>query len=126
MNRRILILIAALILISLGILALNKDFYYFKSILTERSKYPSTYFIEPTKMFVACYNTDDCIKAKGTACPPSRGGTEACINKNYMQEYLSSIDILSGKEWEISCPNVDKTTAKECSCINGICNLVSQ
>jgi len=89
-------------------------------------KYPSTYFIEPPSiLFVECHTNDDCLKIKGTACQPSKGGTEICINKNYMQEYLSNIETLSGKEWEVDCPEVNNISNKICSCVNNNCKLVN-
>jgi len=117
-------LLAIVVLIT--ILSFSNSYYFFKSITSEKSKYPSTYFIEPSSLFVACYTKDDCMKVKGTACPPSKGGAETCINKNYMQEYLSNIEILSGKEWEVNCPNIDSSTNKICLCINNVCKLVSE
>ena len=123
-----LIILSFVILIALVLASayFTNIYYHYKSLQSERVKYPSTYFIQPSNLLSSCYKTDDCIKIKGTACPPSKGGIETCVNKEHMQEYLSNIEYLSGKEWEVSCPNIDKTTNKECSCINNICSLVSQ
>lgn len=125
MNKIILISIFILSVTILAVITLSN--YNIKTIIRETPpKYPSTYFIEPpSEKFVSCYTNDDCIKIKGTACHPSNGGIETCVNKNYMQEYLSNIEILAGKEWEVSCPNINNTTNKDCSCINSICKLVS-
>lgn len=124
MKKNVLILVVILSVIIIAILAIANA-YYFKSFGNEKYKYPSTYFIEPSDLFLSCYKNDDCIKVKGTACPPSRGGIETCVNKNYMQEYLSNIEVLSGKEWEVNCPNIDSSTTIGCSCIDNVCKLVS-
>lgn len=125
--KKIVIIILVVVIIALALfLSLNINyFYYLKSFKIGGYKYPSTYFIEPSNLFVSCYKTDDCIKVKGSACQPSKGGVETCINKNYMQEYLSNIENLAGKYWEVNCPNVNNSTNKECSCVNNNCNLVS-
>jgi len=127
--KKYLIIILAVVAISAITLSayFTNTYYHYKSLQSEVSKYPSTYFIEPSSvLFVECYTVDDCIKVKGSACPPQKGGIEICINKNYMQQYLSSIETLSGKEWEVKCPSMDNSTNKECSCNNNTCKLVSQ
>jgi hypothetical protein len=127
MKRILILFLVAVIIVAIALSAyFSNVYYYFKSLASERARYPSTYFIEPSNSFVACYKTDDCIKVKGTACPPSKGGAEICINKEHMQEYLSNIEILSGKEWEVECPNINNSTNKECSCINNVCKLVGE
>jgi hypothetical protein len=127
--KKSLLIISSIIIIIVLVLTASyfSDIYYrYKWLQNERIRYPSTHFIEPSNSFVACYKTDDCIKVKGTACPPSKGGAEICINKEHMQEYLSNIEILSGKEWEVECPNINNSTNKDCSCINNVCKLVSE
>jgi hypothetical protein len=127
MKKILIILSIIVIAIALVFLApyFVNTYYDYKSLQGETSKYPSTYFIKPSNSFVSCYKDDDCLKVKGSACQPSNGGVETCINKNYMQEYLSSIDNLAGKEWEVECPNINNTTNRTCSCVNNVCNLVS-
>jgi len=127
MKRILILFLVAVIIVAIALSAyFSNVYYYFKSLASERARYPSTYFIEPSNLFLFCYKTDECIKVKGTVCPPSKGGTETCVNKEHMQEYLSNIETLGGKEWEANCPNIDYSTTKECSCVNNTCNLVSQ
>jgi len=122
----IIILIAAIaIVVVFSAPYIANAYYNYKSLQGETTKCPSTYFIKPSNLFSSCYKDDDCIKVKGSACQPSKGGIETCINKNYMQEYLSNIDNLAGKEWEVECPSINNTTSKGCSCVNNVCNLVS-
>lgn len=123
------IFIIALVLVVIAIalaMYFNNYYYFYKSLSSVNEKNPPTFLVGPSELFVACSKTDDCIKVKGSTCQPSKGGEEICINKNYMQEYLSSIETLEGKEWEVSCPNADKTTNRSCSCLNNVCQLVSQ
>ena len=82
-----------------------------------------TDFIEPPKDFINCYEDTDCIKVKGSACPPSQGGIEVCVNKNYFQEYISEIDKQAGPEGEVVCPQVFLVSNKTCGCIGGTCIL---
>lgn len=121
----IIISIVVIVTIILASAYFTDAYYNYKSLQAEKTKYPSTYFFEPSNLFVSCYNSDECIKIKGTACSPSNGGTETCINKEHMQEYLANIEISSGKEWEVDCPNVNNSTNKECSCVSNACKLVS-
>jgi hypothetical protein len=126
MKKSLIILSVAIIIVLVFLAAYFTNFYYhYKSLQGERVKYPSTYFIEPSSLFLTCYKADDCIKVKGTACPTSKGGVETCINKEHMQEYLSSIEVLSGKEWEANCPDINNSSSMECSCLNNVCRLVS-
>jgi hypothetical protein len=126
MKKILIIILAVVAIIAIALSAYFTNAYYnYKSLQGERTKYPSTYFFEPSSLFVACYTNDECIKVKGTACSPSKGGAETCINKEHMQEYLANIEITSGKEWEVNCPNINNSSNKECSCINNICSLVS-
>lgn len=104
----------------------NNYYYFYKSISSVSEKYPSTSLVEPSGQFTSCYSSDDCLKVRGSACQPSEGGEETCVNKNYMQEYLSNIDSLAGKEYEVSCPGINKTTDRSCSCVSDVCQLVSQ
>jgi hypothetical protein len=125
--KKILIIIIAVMTVAL-ILALpylTNAYYNYKSLQGGGTRYPSTYFFEPSNLFIACYTSDECIKIKGSACPPSRGGVETCINKEHMQEYLAKIEISSGKEWEVECPNTDNSTNRGCSCVNNSCEMVS-
>ena len=128
MKKYLIIILSAIAVAVIAMSAYFTNFYYhLKSLQVQGTKYPSTYFINPpSNLFIECRTTDDCIKIKGTACPPSKGGTETCVNKGHMQEYLSSIESLAGKEWEVDCPNVNKTTDKVCSCANNFCSLVRQ
>jgi len=126
--KKILILIpviAIIVLVLAAYFTLTNDYYYYKSLTSKKQKLSPTYFIEPSNLLLTCYNDDNCIKVKGSACQPSKGGTETCINKNHMQEYLSNIENLEGKEWEVSCPDINNSTNKTCSCVNGDCKLVS-
>jgi len=123
-NFLIIISIVIIAIVTALMTSFTNIFYYFKSLSSEKEKYPSTYFIEPSNLFKECHTTDDCIKVKGTSCPPSKGGVETCVNKNYMQEYLSNIETLTDKEWESNCPNIDSSTDRECSCVNNVCDLV--
>jgi hypothetical protein len=88
-------------------------------------RYSPTDFIEPDGNFIKCYKDDDCIKVKGSACPVGAGGTETCINKNYIQEYNSKIENLAGKEWEVACPSISRTDNYGCACVNNVCELKS-
>jgi hypothetical protein len=89
-----------------------------------QNKFSSTDFIQPAENFIKCYEDTDCIKIKGSACPPSAGGIETCVNKNYFQEYISQIDKTAGSEADAICPQVYMVTNKTCVCASGICNLV--
>jgi hypothetical protein len=85
--------------------------------------YSSTDFIEPEQRLVNCNQTIDCIKIKGSACPPTEGGVEVCINKNHFQEYISTIDRAAGNEIEVACPQVDTATDRTCRCVDMKCNF---
>lgn len=122
----IIALVSVAVIAIASVLYFNNYYYFYKSLSGVKEKYPSTSLVEPSNLFVSCYKTDDCLKVKGSACQPSKGGEETCINKNYMQEYLSSIENLAGKDLEVSCPSIDKTTNRSCSCLNNICQLVNQ
>jgi len=87
-------------------------------------KHSSTDFIEPSERFLKCYEDMDCIKVKGSACPPNSGGTEVCVDKDYFQEYLSEIEKQAGREEEIACPEIYLVTNKTCSCIEDKCVLI--
>ncbi len=126
MKKYLIIILAGGAITAIALSAYFTNSYYrLKSLQGEGVKYPPTYFMKPDDLFVSCYKDDDCIKIKGTACPPQRGGTETCINKEHMQEYLSNIEYKSGKEWEVECPNIANSTNRVCSCTNNICSLVS-
>lgn len=84
----------------------------------------STDFVEPSENFIKCYEDTDCIKIKGSACPPSEGGVETCVNKNYFQEYISQIEKQAGSEQEITCPQVYLVTNRTCGCVENVCRLM--
>ena len=110
-----------IIFIIIGLLFLINEFYVPAKTQYE---YSPTEFIEPFKRFVNCFEDKDCIKVKGSACPPSSGGFEVCINKNYFQEYISEIEEKAGKEWEVECPAIYLISNKICDCIESECVLV--
>jgi len=87
-------------------------------------KYSPTDFIEPSERFLKCYEDTDCIKIKGSACPPSSGGTEVCVDKDFFQEYLSEIEKQAGREEEVGCPEIYLVSNKTCSCIENKCILM--
>jgi hypothetical protein len=87
-------------------------------------EFSSTDFIQPAENFIKCYEDTDCIKVKGSACPPSSGGVEVCVNKNYFQEYISQIEKQAGSEAEVVCPQLYLVTNKTCGCLENKCNLV--
>jgi len=118
-----IILFSSALLASLAAVFLVQEFY--TPIKKLPYKYSPTDFIEPSATFTKCYINDDCLKVKGSACPPDTGGVDTCVNKNYMQEYLSEIEELEGKEWEVTCPQIDKTNNYECFCVNNTCKMVS-
>jgi len=87
-------------------------------------KISTTDFVEPSEDFIRCYEDTDCIKIKGSACPPSEGGVEVCVNKNYFQEYISQIEKQAGNEAEIVCPQVYLVTNRTCGCVQSECSLI--
>jgi hypothetical protein len=87
-------------------------------------KYSPTSFIEPSENFIDCFNHTDCIKVKGSACPPSSGGLEVCVNKDHFQEYISEINEKAGNEEEVACPDIFLVSNKTCDCFEGNCRLV--
>ena len=119
MKKIILILI---IIIIVGVLLLIQEFYIPQKGMNY--KYSPTDFIEPTQRFIFCYVNDDCLKVKGSTCPPESGGVETCVNKDFMQEYNTMIEELAGKHWEIGCPEIYLVTNKICSCIDNKCVLM--
>ena len=121
MRRDVLIVLASLLII-LGLAFLIQEFYI--PVKKTQYKYSPTEFIEPSERFVNCFEDTDCIKVKGSACPPSSGGVESCVNKNYFQEYISEIEEKAGKEWEVECPAIYLISNKICDCIESECVLV--
>jgi len=119
--RIFMIIILGLLLIVLAVVFYIQESYI--PIKNISYKYSSTEFIEPSGNFVKCYEDKDCIKIKGSVCPPESGGTEACVNKNYFQEYLSEIEEKAGREWEVSCPEIYLVSNKTCDCIGNLCIL---
>ena len=113
----------ALLLIVIGIAFIIQQFYF--PIKEIKYKYSSTDFIEPSQDFLKCNEDTDCIKVKGSACPPNEGGREVCVNKNHFQEYISIIDEKAGSEAEIVCPQVYLVTNKPCGCASGVCVLIN-
>lgn len=111
----------ALLLIIIGLIFLIQQFY----VPSEKvwHKYSSTEFVEPPQEFLTCYQDTDCIKVKGSACLPSEGGTEVCVNKNHFQEYISVIDENAGAETDVVCPQVYLVTNRTCVCVSGVCSL---
>jgi len=115
-------IILILIVIIVGLLILIQEFYTSQKIT--KYKYSPTDFIEPAERFIFCYTDDDCLKVKGSACPPDSGGVETCVNKNFMQEYNSMIEELAGKHWELGCPEIYLVTVKSCACVKDKCSLM--
>jgi hypothetical protein len=115
-------IILALVLIIIGLIYIVQEFHVPKK--ENNYEYSSTDFIRPSQRFLNCFEDLDCIKIKGSACPPSAGGKEVCVDKDFFQEYLSEIEEKSGKESEIICPQVYLVTNKTCICNNGKCNLM--
>lgn len=120
MNTRITI-IAAASLFTVGIVAAVQIGYV--PTPKDAHTHSSTEFIEPSPRFVACEDNTDCIKIKGSACPPTEGGVEICINKNHFQEYISTIDEAAGAEKDIVCPQVIASTNRMCGCMMGKCDF---
>ncbi|OGI11942.1 hypothetical protein A3K64_00520 [Candidatus Micrarchaeota archaeon RBG_16_36_9] len=87
-------------------------------------EFSSTDFIEPDENFIKCYENTDCIKIKGSACPPSAGGVETCVDKNYFQEYISQITNQAGNEADLVCPQVYLVTNRTCGCIENKCVII--
>lgn len=112
----------AIIFIVLSLIFLIQEFYV--PIKKVNYEYSPTDFIEPSERFLKCFEDTDCIKIKGSACPPSSGGKEVCVDKDYFQEYLSEIEEKAGREEEVNCPQVYTVTNKTCDCIENKCVLV--
>lgn len=112
----------AVLLILLALIFFIQDFYV--PIKNVSYKYSSTAFIEPSETFIKCFEDKDCIKVKGSACPPNKGGEEVCVDKDYFQEYLSDIEEKAGREDEVKCSMTYLVTNKNCVCIEGRCTLV--
>ena len=110
------------LLIAIGLVFVIQQFYVPSKKV--QHKYSATDFIEPPQDFLTCNQDTDCIKVKGSACPPSEGGTEVCVSKNHFQEYISDIDEKAGKQEEVICPQVYLVTDKQCKCIEGKCKLM--
>jgi hypothetical protein len=108
-----LLTVGAVIAVQMNYNPVKKDSYAFSS----------TDFVEPEQRLINCNQTIDCIKIKGSACPPSEGGVEVCINKNHFQEYISVINAAAGNEAEVTCPQVLTITDRTCRCINQTCNF---
>ena len=116
-----IIIILAFLFVILALIFFIQESYI--PIKKAQYKYSPTDFIEPSENFVKCYEDKDCIKVKGSACPPSSGGTEVCVDKDYFQEYLSKIEKLAGKELEVACPEIYLVSNKICDCIENKCSL---
>jgi hypothetical protein len=116
------ITVALSTIIFIAIVLLIQEFYVPQRYV--KYEYSSTDFIEPDESFVTCDTDDDCFKFKGSLCPADSGGTEVCINKDYVQEYNSVIDGLAGKHIENVCPEIYLVTDRECKCVDNICSLV--
>jgi hypothetical protein len=112
----------ALIFIIIGLAFLIQQFYAPSKKV--QHKYSSTDFIEPSQDFLTCNQDTDCIKVKGSACPPSEGGTEVCVSKDHFQGYISVIDEEAGSETEAVCPQVNMVTNRPCGCAAGVCTLI--
>jgi hypothetical protein len=111
-------------LMAIGAVFMIQQFSYPLREQDREFKFSSTDFIEPNDDFTNCYNTTDCMKVKGSACPASEGGDEACVNKNYFQEYISVIDKLAGHELDVVCPQVYNVTERTCECLNSKCVII--
>jgi len=120
MKRNIMIFLATLLII-LGLVLLIQEFHI--PIKNIQYKYSPTEFIEPSERFVKCFEDTECIKIKGSACPPSSGGAEVCVDKDYFQEYLSEIEEKAGREWEVACPEIYLISNKTCGCVENKCVL---
>lgn len=118
MKKNIMILLS-LILIVVGLIFLIQEFYLPREEIYY--KYSPTDFIEPSEIFIRCYENKDCIKVKGSVCPV----TSTCVNKNYLQEYDSEIEKSAGTPLEADCPGMDIKDNYECFCVNNSCKLVS-
>jgi CRISPR/Cas system CMR-associated protein Cmr1 (group 7 of RAMP superfamily) len=91
----------------------------------KKYKYSPTELIVPPENFLYCYEDTDCIKIKASACPPDKGGSEVCVKKDHFQQYLSMVEDSAGKEWEVTCPNINNVGNNICRCIGEKCNLVN-
>jgi len=120
--RRDIMIFLALLFIIIGLVFLIQEFY--APTKNVKYKYSKTDFVEPSEEFITCYQGADCMKIKGSACPPNEGGAEVCVNKNHFQEYISGIDEKAGKQEEIICPQVYLVTDRQCECIDGKCELM--
>lgn len=109
----------AILLASLSIIFFVQNTYDPRK--REQYKSSATELVEPAENFIKCYEDTDCIKVKGSSCPPSEGGVEVCVNKNYFQEYISQIEKQEGREAEVVCPQVYMVTNRTCGCIENVC-----
>lgn len=113
--------ILAVSLIAIGLIMLVQQLY--TPVKKVNHDFSSTDFIAPDQSFIGCEQTDDCIKVKGSVCPPSEGGKEVCVNKNYFQEYISTIDERAGSAVDAVCPQIYLATNKTCGCVDSRCML---
>ena len=115
-------IILGLVLIVLAVVFFIQESY----VPTEKNqyKYSPTAFIEPLERFLKCFEDTDCIKVRGSACPPSSGGAEVCVDKDFFQEYISEIEKKAGREDEVGCPEIYLVSNKTCSCIENTCVLM--
>jgi len=115
-------IILSLIVIIIGVSFLIQEFYTPQK--ETNYKYSPTDFVEPSERFIFCYIDDDCLKVKGSACPPESGGVETCVNKDFMQEYNTMIEGLAGRHWELACPEIYLVSNKTCNCVENRCILM--
>ena len=113
--------LVSIVLLSIGTYFVVDNFYFNHD---KQYEYSTTDFVEPEEKFLDCDNVDDCFKFQGSACPPTSGGVEICINKNFVQEYRSTIEEKTGILVDIDCPQVDMSTDSECGCILNRCELM--
>lgn len=114
-----------LLIIFIILIALLLTFTTVSTVPTKKYKYSPTDFIAPPEYFLYCYEDTDCIKIKASACPPEKGGSEVCVGKDHFQQYLSIVEDSAGKEWEVTCPNINNVVNNICRCIGEKCNLVN-
>jgi hypothetical protein len=109
-------------LIFVGSVMLVQQFY--SPVKEEKYSFSSTDFIEPSEEFVNCTISSECMKIKGSACPPSEGGKEVCVNKSYFQQYISVIDDKAGSEAFSNCPQTNMVTDRTCGCVQNRCVMI--
>lgn len=114
-----------LLIISIILIAIIFMFTTINTSPRKKYKYSPTEFIVPPENFLYCYEDTDCIKIKGSACSPDKGGSEVCVEKDHFQQYLSIVDESAGKEWEVTCPDISNVSNNICRCISERCKLVS-